>query len=145
MTFAKGIILAAWERGTIPSAWKYAEVAPLYKAGKDHLAAASYRPVSLVPMGYRIYGRLLKWLLMDKVGGLIPRNQFGFRPGRQAQMQIAAMAELHNRGTPRHTALLDIEKAYDTVPRDMLIRKLVNMEVGRELAAAIKATLERHG
>ncbi len=136
------LVHEALRTGTCPRAWTYAEIAPLLKAGKDPILPVSYRPISLVPVGYRIFGRVIKWLLMDHVKPLLPNSQYGFRPGRQAQMLITALTDLHERPGPRWTVLLDIAKAYDTVPRDLLIRKLIEMRVPTYIVATIQSTLQ---
>ncbi len=136
------LMQAVFNQGICPDTWKYAEIAPLLKSGKDNLLPVSYRPISLVPMAYRIYGRLLKWLLFDAAAVYLPANQFGFRPLHQAQMQITTLMDLHQRHAPRWTVLLDIAKAYDSVPRDMIISKLISMQVPPKLVRAVQSTLE---
>ena len=71
-----------WEDQNIPKAWRLAKVVLLFKKG-DASLPENYRPISLLPVGYKILAALIHQRLID--GGVaekITASQFGFRPKR---------------------------------------------------------------
>eukprot|EP00959_Pyramimonas_sp_CCMP1952_P431572 9038174-Pyramimonas_sp.AAC.1 len=74
-----------WEQKAIPEIWKRANVILLFKKG-NILLPANYRPISLLPVGYKVLAALLRRRLLH--GGAERRlrnSQCGFRPGRGTQ------------------------------------------------------------
>ncbi|KAG9393641.1 hypothetical protein J8273_4944 [Carpediemonas membranifera] len=131
-----------YREGKIPETWKYATVSAIHKTGKLRVKPESYRPISLTPLLYRVYGRLLKKRLEKATKRFIPREQAGFQPERDVVQQIQYIVQRHQEGGETTSVFLDIEKAYDTVPRDTLMDKLQGMGVEAHLIRAIQSTLQ---
>jgi len=72
---------AAFTLQYVPRLWKVAEVIMIRKPGKPPHEAASYRPISLLPVMSKLFEKLpikrLKSIIERK--NLIPYHQFGFR------------------------------------------------------------------
>ncbi len=69
--------------GSVPEAWKRAEVIPIYKnGGKEE--PLNYRPVSLTSVVCKMCERAIKeqWTKYLEDYKLISNSQFGFRKGR---------------------------------------------------------------
>ena len=61
--------------------WKVAQIILIPKQGKPHTEVSSYRPISLLPILSKVFGKLLSKRLLITVENdeLIPEHQFGFR------------------------------------------------------------------
>jgi len=61
--------------------WKYAQIIMIAKPGKPPTEASSYRPISLLPIMFKVFERLLLHRLDETIhiDGLLPIHQFGFR------------------------------------------------------------------
>ena len=88
LTFLKNVIEESVRSGEVPKVWRQGEIVPIYKgAGKPRFAAKSYRPVTLTSICAKIaerivLGRMEKWVREDD-------RQYGYRPGRSCDQQIA--------------------------------------------------------
>ena len=75
------LIKAAFRLKNVPRLWKVAEVITIPKPGEPPHEAASYRPISLLPVMSKLFGKLpikrLKSIIERKT--LILKHQFGFR------------------------------------------------------------------
>jgi ribonuclease HI len=89
---------------------------------------SNWRPINLTNAAFRvceavIYRRLIAW--SEQV---LSENAFGFRPGRRAEDVGYLLAHNLHRSDrtrrPTHLLSLDISKAFDTVPHDLLLRSL---------------------
>ena len=71
------------EEGTIPQAWKIANIIPIYKKGL-HSNPLNYRPVSLTSVCSKTMERLIAKELMNylEINNILSKYQFGFRPSR---------------------------------------------------------------
>ncbi|KAG9392981.1 hypothetical protein J8273_5573 [Carpediemonas membranifera] len=89
------LINRVYREGDVPKAWKYATVSAIHKTGKPRVKPESYRPISLTPLQYRVYGRLLKIRLEAATKRFIPREQAGFQSDRDVIQQIQYIVQRH--------------------------------------------------
>ena len=88
----KLIFQSCLESGKFPTAWKKANVVPVYKKGDEQILKIC-RPISLLP----ITGKIFERLFYDKMfeffieNNLISKNQSGFRPGDSCINQILSI------------------------------------------------------
>ncbi len=75
--------------GRVPSQWKSAIIAPIFKAG-DPSAPANYRPISLTSATCRLFETFLKEAIEDHLekNHLISKDQHGFRKSRSTVTQL---------------------------------------------------------
>ena len=119
-----------WETGTFPAAWREATVIPILKPGKSGLDPLHYRPISLTSSFCKLMEKMvnvrLSWYLERH--GILTNAQCGFRKHRTAVDHIlvldtearASFAQKKHLGAH----FFDIEAAYDTVLRPVILRKL---------------------
>ena len=125
------IINAILVHGYYPMAWKTAVVVPIRKPNKDASDPKNYRPISLLSAISKIAEKVILSRLNEiiKNKNLIIEEQFGFREGHGSDMQVARIANAitknYSKGNVTSMALLDIEKAFDTVWTDGIIYKLI--------------------
>ncbi|XP_053593741.1 uncharacterized protein LOC128667485 [Microplitis demolitor] len=116
-----------------PTRWKKAKVIPIKKKDKDHSKPASYRPISLTVNISKIFEKLIKTQLMTHVNNnnILPDQQYGFRARHSTVHAINKFASDINRhllnGKLVGTALIDLEKAFDSVWLNGLIYVLIQM------------------
>ena len=112
----------------IPEKLQVGTMIPIPKKGKDHTQPANYRGITLTPM----FTKVLEHVLLGREEHHIDRAQhqlqIGFTPERSpswgALMLTEAISEGKDMKIPVYTAALDVQKAFDTVFQDSLLRKL---------------------
>jgi hypothetical protein len=88
----------------------------------------NYRGITLLSIVGKVYTRVLSDRVAqfaERSGGVV-EEQGGFRPGRGTEDQLFALTEiLHSRGhVTTYAAFIDVKKAYDTVWRDGMWKRL---------------------
>jgi len=79
-----------WEQ-RIPKIWRQAKIMALAKPGKDPHLAASYPPVSLLRICYKLLECTTLQRISPTVEGLLSVDQAGFRRGRSTCDQVTAL------------------------------------------------------
>ena len=120
---------ACWFKKEIPDDWRVATVVLLYKKGDAQLPE-NYRPISLLPVGYKVLARILqKRLQHGGVEDRIRSTQYGFRAKCSAVQAISVARRIldaaYASSAPGVMAvMLDWAKAFDRVRADSLIDAL---------------------
>ena len=115
--------------GKLPKIWKTSIVLPLHKSG-DKNSFKNYRPISITCSCCRVLERIIAKRLTDFLlnNNLVSEFQFGFLRKRSTTLQLISTLEdwfnaiLSNKKTD--CIYLDIIKAFDKVPHDLLIYKI---------------------
>jgi hypothetical protein len=134
--------------GYFPTIWKAVKVIPTHQPNKPPKDANSYRPISLFSSISKILERIIASRLTTFVNQnhLIPDTQFGFRKKHSTVPQLARIVDYisHGYNHRKHTgmALLDLEKAYDTVWITGLLYKLIVLKVPEYLLFNLRSYLE---
>lgn len=127
----------------IPKDWARGLIFPLFKDG-DVRVPDNYRGITLLSVVGKIYtsvlnSRVTKWC--EKFG-ILSEEQAGFRPGRSTVDHIFAVSEVlrlrRARRKETHCCFLDIRKAYDTVNRDALWKRLLDVGIQGKMWRVIK-------
>ncbi len=122
-----------------PERLKHAKVRALPKE-----KPGDFRPISLLPTIGKIYEKMLEKRLREE----FPLNeaQFGCRPGHSTSHALARL--LHASGTAAAAfeqfgcISFDFSKAYDRVPRNLLVKKLYDNNISPYLILAINDWLQ---
>ena len=117
------------DTGEVPSDWRLANIAPIFKKG-DRSKPSNYRPVSLTS----IISKTLEHIVVSQVMNHLDKNsiltdaQHGFRSRRSCETQLLQTTDdiLRNLNNKKQTdcAILDFSKAFDKVPHQRLRHKL---------------------
>ena len=116
--------------GCIPTDWQESFIVNLYKGKGDALNRGNYRGWKLIEQVMKVLERVVEELIRQIVE--IDEMQCGFMSGRGTTdaifMQFLMLEEKHLAANkPLYMAFVDLEKAFDRVPRDVIwwaMRKL---------------------
>ena len=112
----------------LPKIWYRAKVIALPKPEKDPNLPASYRPISLLSVCYKLLERLILNRISPIVEEVLAVEQAGFRPGRSCCDQVSALTTFIENGYQRNlktgAVFLNLSAAYDTVWHTGLLVKL---------------------
>ena len=108
--------------GQIPKDWEESIILNLYKGKGDALDRGNYRGLKLTDQVMKLLERVLDSFIRDMVD--IDSMQFGFVPGRGTTDAIFIIRQLQEKylaaNKPLYLAFVDLEKAFDRVPRKVL-------------------------
>ena len=134
----------SWISGTVPREWNQSLICPIFKNKGDPLECKNYRGISLMSHAGKLYERILERRLRSKVEELLSESQCGFRPGRGTVDQIAALRLFLEKSweyaIDQHICFLDLEKAFDRVPREKMWKVIEDTGISSRLLTAIKST-----
>ena len=106
---------------------KQVNVSPIFMKD-DSLDKENYRPVSILPLLSKAYEKLLYNQLPDYVENIFNVILCGFRKAYSTQHALFKSLQLWQKELDEKgmvtTVLLDLSKAYDCIPHDLLIAKL---------------------
>ena len=115
--------------GTFPNRFKHADVIPLYKKGpREHIE--NYRPISILPVFSKVFEKLMKKFLLAYLTSknILSEHQFGFRKGLSTFDALNLItSDIFSTLDSHKSAIgvfVDFQKAFDTVPHELLLRKL---------------------
>ena len=136
---------------SIPNIWKLAKITPLLKPNKPPTEPASYRPISLLCNPSKILERLVLNNISPHI--TLSPTQHGFRSQHSTATLLTNMTQTTleglNSSKPAYRSLIatiDISKAFDTVPRHLLIEKILDTHIHQNFKKWLANFLSgRHG
>ncbi|XP_060771234.1 uncharacterized protein slc22a21 isoform X2 [Neoarius graeffei] len=106
----------------IPVDWDMSYIINLYKGKGDALDRGNYRGLKLTEHCLKVVERVVENIARELVS--INEMQFGFMPGRSTTDAIFIVRQLQEKYLAKeknlYFAFIDLEKAFDRVPRDVL-------------------------
>ena len=110
-----------------PDEMKIAELIPVYK-NDDSNSKENCRPISVLPAVYKVYKRVLRDKISPYFHEILSNILCGVRAGYSTQHALIRLLEKWRRCLNRSglvgTILMDLSKACDCLPHDLLIAKL---------------------
>ena len=132
----------AWKLIKTPRYWQTGVIIPIFKKG-DRNQCTDYREISLLSLPWKVYAKCLERKCREIVESKLEDGQCGFRPGRSTTDQIFTLRQIFEKsweyGKDLFACFVDLEKAYDRVPRNKLWKVLQEYGVDGQLLRAIKS------
>ena len=132
---------AVVREGKIPEDWKKSWLVTVYKGKGDALECGSYRGIKLLDHVMKVFERVID----KKIRSIVKLDdmQFGFTPGKSTTDAIFIVRQIQEKFISKKKdlwmAFVDLEKAFDRVPREVLWWALRRKGVDEWLVDVIKA------
>ena len=108
--------------GALPSDWLESYILSLFKGKGTPTERGNYRGLKLIEHSLKVLERIIEVLIRDIVD--IDAMQFGFRPGKGTTDAIFILRQLQEKYLAKskvlYFAFVDLEKAFDRVPRKVI-------------------------
>ena len=119
---------------SFPDELKLADIIPLHKKGSTS-DKANYRPISLLPTVSKVFERLIAKQIRPFLDSRFSKYLCGFRKGHNPSYAILNMTRkwyacLNTSGRVG-AILMDLSKAFDCLPHDLLIAKMAAYGFGK--------------
>ncbi len=125
----------------LPDDLKISEIIPIFKQKGDVMECGNYRGIKLLETVLKLLEKILERRLRKVVE--INRNQFGFMPGRGTTDAVFILRQIQEKilegNKKRYWTFVDLEKAFDRVPRDVVYWSLRKKGVTEKMIRIIKA------
>ncbi len=115
--------------GIFPEKMKIAEIVPMYKSAKRN-QCTNYRPVSLLPVVSKVLEKIMYIRLYDHLqrNNVLFNSQYGFRNHHSTVHAVTEFIGKILQGFENKevtvSLFIDLSKAFDTLPYDILLYKL---------------------
>ena len=110
-----------------PSDLKYGNISPIFKKN-DNTKKENYRPISILPSISKIFERLMFQQTTSFISKFLSPYLCGFRKGYNAQHALLRLKNILNQSLDRNEKvgliMMDLSKAFDCIPHELLIAKL---------------------
>ena len=138
----KSIVHDFWTSEVPPKQWELGLLKVLPKKG-DLSLPGNYRGIMILEIAYKIVAKIIQQRLLPICESLDHETQCGFRPGRGCNDAVFAVKiALKKRREHNHETwvlFLDLVKAFDRVPRELLWMVLSKFGVPSKLVNILKA------
>ena len=126
--------------GTFPDELKIADIVPVFKK-EDQNEKTNYRPISLLPLISKIFEKFLYQQIEDFSNKILSPKLCGFRKGHSTQHVLLNLLKNWQKCLDKSgvvgTVLMDLSKAYDCLPHDLVLAKLAAYGFGESAITVI--------
>jgi hypothetical protein len=120
--------------------WRRSTLVPIFKNKGDIQSCSNYRGIKLMSHTVKLWERVIEHRLRGMT--YITINQFRFMPGRSTMEAIFLIRQVMERYKEQkkdlHMVFIDLEKAYDKIPRNLMWWALDKHKVPTKYVTLIK-------
>ena len=124
----------------LPEDMKTSEIVTIYKQKGDALECGNYRGIKLLEVALKLYERVIESRIRERVK--IHSNQFGFMPGKGTTDAIFILRQVQEKilegNNSRYWSFVDLEKAFDRVPREVVYWSLRRKGITEKLIRTVR-------
>ena len=135
------------QEGRIPRVWRICLIVPIWKRKGDVHDPEKYRGITLVSKILKLLERALYARIRRRVEGDFGEEQQGFRKRRGTSYVRYVLRQMVEKIMEVEGSMalgfVDLEKAFDTVPREMLMATLRWMGVPEAAVMMVEGTYEK--
>ena len=115
------------DSGSVPAAWKLAEIFPIFKKDDPH-DKCNYRPMSILVTLDKDFEKCLTRQLCDYFSAILSPFLSAYRRGYSCEAVLLRLIEDWTNALDNKCAVgavsMDLSKAFDMIPNDLLLAKL---------------------
>jgi len=127
------------KKGCIPEDWKSSVVLPIYKGKCDPMECGSYRGIKLLEHAMKVVERIFEHRIRQQIE--IGDMQFGFMKGKGTTdaifIAILMQENFRVKGKKLYFGFVDLEKAFDRVPTEVISWAMHKLGVEKWLVSAV--------
>ena len=119
-----------FQSGEVIQDWVIGLIVPIHKEGPK-LDTSNYRGITLISCLGKLFLSILnaRLLAFTKEKNILSKSQLGFVPGNRTSDAHIIIHNLvgkicHNNNSRIYSCFVDFKKAFDSIPRDILLNKL---------------------
>jgi hypothetical protein len=124
----------------MPEEWRRSILVPIFKNKGDVQSCTNYRGIKLINHTTKLWERVIEHRFRRATR--VTQNQFGFMPRRSTMEAIFLLQQLMERYREQkkdlHMVFIDLEKAYDKVPRNFMWWALEKHKVPTKYITLVK-------
>ena len=141
----KDLLRAIWEEEEMPRDWEESLMIYIFKQKGDIMECGNHRGIKLTEHGLKVLERILDERLREIVK--IGKQQYGFMKGRGTLDAIFIVRQLQEKRLEGNQklfcAFIDLEKAYDRIPREVVFWCLRKRKVPEKLVRLVEMMYRR--
>ena len=125
--------------------WEISIITPIHKGGIK-TDPSNYRGISVMSCLSKLFSSILNLRLKQYVSEnkILCDEQLGFREGNRTSDALLTLYSLihqycHKNGRKIYSCFVDFKKAFDSIPRDLLLEKLLKLGVNGKFFNVIKS------
>ena len=139
------LLRAIWEEEAMPRDWEESLMIYIFKQKGDIMECGNHRGIKLTEHGLKVLERILDERLRETVK--IGKQQYGFMRGRGTVDAIFIVRQLQEKRLEGNQklfcAFIDLEKAYDRIPREVVFWCLRKRKVPERLVRLVEMMYRR--